>query len=705
VQYDDFDVTIDAVEGRSYRISVLQSPAGEAQETIDFPFDTVALQLHLIQLENALLKSSGRRRRVPSKEEVAVLTFGKSLFSFLMSGAIGQRFAVSYDRAQQAGKGLRIKLRIQDPVLAALPWEFLYDQRADHYLALSQRTPLLRYLELPLALRPLRIRPPLRILAMIANPSDQPALDVAVEKERIEQAVAGLQEEGLVELTWLPGQSWRDLQRAMRRQQWHIFHFIGHGGFNKLENEGYLLFADWQGRSQRMSATSLRRLLSDHSALRVVLLNSCEGAQSGDDIFSSTAAALVRGGTPCVVAMQYEITDTAAIEFSRTFYEALADGLPLETVISEARKSITFSKPDSLEWGTPVIFTHAPDGILFDLTEVTTDTSVSRAEGAKSDLPQPEPSRPRPRAKLPWRLNTRGLPLIDAWEQLQGIEELPPRILWVKDQKEMALVPAGPFIMGTTEAETEKLKGWIRDDYLAAEVPQRQVTLPDYYMDVTPVTHEEYARFIADNPEQPVPTGTQPLSLPHAWDEKQRQPPDAVRHHPVVLVDWHSAVAYARWAGKALPSEEQWEKGARGSDGRIYPWGDQWDRQRCNSAERHFDGEFENIDAWSDWWKPIQDAKEAPGLFTSPVGIYAAGASPYGLLDMVGNVWEWCDAWFDAYPGSQVQHKDFGRQCRVMRGGSWFYVRYYLRCSYRYGKLPRSRHFFNVGFRCTSTLY
>ena len=702
MQYDNFDVTIDAVEGRSYRISVLQSPAGEAQELVSFPFDTINLQLHLAHLEKALLKSSGRRRRIPSKEEQAVLTFGKALFDFLMAGEIGQRFAVSYDRAQQAGKGLRIKLRIQDPVLAALPWEFLYDQRVDRYLALSQRTPLLRYLELPLALRPLQIQPPLRILAMIANPNDQQLLDVAVEKERIEQAVAGLQEEGLVELTWLPGQSWRDLQKAMRQPKWHIFHFIGHGGFNKLDNEGYLLFADRQGRSQPMPATNLKRLLSDHNTLRMVLLNSCEGAQSGDDIFSSTAAALVQGGIPCVVAMQYEITDIAAIEFSRMFYEALADGLPLETVISEARKSITFSKPNSLEWGTPVIFTHAPDGILFNLTEVTTANAAARAEGIKAALASPQLSRPRPRVKLPWQLNTRGLPLIETWEQLQGIEELPPRILWVKDQKEMALVAAGPFMMGTTEAQTQQLKGWLKEDYLAAEMPQRQVTLPDYYMDVTPVTHEEYARFLADNPQQAVPTGELPLSQPHAWDEKQRQPPDAVRHHPVVLVDWHSAVAYARWAGKALPSEEQWEKGARGSDGRIYPWGDQWDRQRCNSAERHHGGEFENVAAWWDWWKPIRDAKETPGLFSSPVGIYAAGASPYGLLDMAGNVWEWCDAWFEAYPGSQAQHEDFGRQYRVVRGGSWRNDRINLRCAYRVRYQPQSRDS-NVGFRCAST--
>ncbi len=211
MQYEDFDISIEPLAGRTYRVAVLQSPAGEAQESVEFPFDTLALQLHLTKLENALLKSSSGRRLTLSSEEKDVLSFGKALFGFLMHGEVGRRYAVSYDRCHQAGRGLRLKLRIQDPTIAALPWEFLYD---NHYLALSQRTPLLRYLELPRPLVPLPVRPPLRMLGMVANPRNQPPLDVAVEKERINQATAELQAEGLLELTWLEGQGWRDLQRG-----------------------------------------------------------------------------------------------------------------------------------------------------------------------------------------------------------------------------------------------------------------------------------------------------------------------------------------------------------------------------------------------------------------------------------------------------------------------------------------------------------
>lgn len=682
MQYRDFDLSLTATADGSYRITALSSPAGEAQETVPFPFDALALQLQLARLENALLKSSRRSRRIPSAEERQVQAFGQALFNFLLHGEVGRRYEASNALCRQMGDGLRLKLRLEAPELAALPWEFLYDGRFDEYLALSPRTPVVRYLPLPRAAAPLDTPPPLRLLGMVANPVNLSQLNVAVEKERVEQALKDLTAAGLVELTWLKGEGWRDLQRAMR-QPWHLFHFIGHGGFDAATDEGYLAFSDGRGEAERIRASRLAQLL-DQDSLRVVVLNACDGAQSGADVFSSTAATLVRRGVPCVVAMQYAITDRAAVEFAHTFYEALAEGLPTETIVSEARKSIALSRDGSLEWGTPVVFTHAPDGVLFNLTDA------------------PAAPAPRPSPRLPWRLNARGLPLIEAWEQLQGVEKLPERIVWVKDQKEMALIPAGPFTMGASEEEARQLKGWWKQEAILAETPARPVTLPAYYMDVTPVTHAEYARFLGDRPEQPVPQGTYPLSQPHTWDSALRQPPDAVRQHPVVLVDWASAAAYAAWAGKALPTEEQWEKGARGSDGRLYPWGNTWDRTRLNSAEGHRGHDFDNVQQWWDWWKPIRDAKATPGLFTTPVGAYPAGASPYGLLDMAGNVWEWCDAWYAAYPGSQAQHPDFGQQYRVVRGGAWGSDRSIARCACRSRYAPHDWDN-NVGFRCAST--
>ena len=376
MEYEDFDLQIEHLGGQDYRVSVLRSPGGEAAAVMQFPYGELALKNRLLTLENALLKASGRRRRAPSPEEQEVQDFGRTLYEALLTGDVRSRFDVSWDRVRRQGKGLRIKLRFQKPTLAALPWEFLYNAGLGEYLALSKHTPLVRYLELPQPLPSLAVTPPLRILGMIANPTDLEELDVAVEKQRMEQALGDLIQEGLVELTWLSGQSWRALQRTMRRGPWHIFHFIGHGGFDEVKDEGFLVFADREGKSQPISAASLARLIADHASLRLVLLNSCDGGQSGADVFSSTASILVRRGTPSVLAMQYQITDRAAIEFSQTFYEAIVDGLPIESAVTDARVAISVGIANSLEWGTPVLFSHAPDGVLFSLADRPRPTPV-----------------------------------------------------------------------------------------------------------------------------------------------------------------------------------------------------------------------------------------------------------------------------------------------------------------------------------------
>ncbi|MCB2222741.1 MAG: formylglycine-generating enzyme family protein [Actinobacteria bacterium] len=300
-----------------------------------------------------------------------------------------------------------------------------------------------------------------------------------------------------------------------------------------------------------------------------------------------------------------------------------------------------------------------------------------------------------------WQVSDRGLPLIESWEQLQGAAELPPRIVWAEDRREMALIPAGAFIMGTTEADARQMV----DEYewslpwAMAETPQRQETLPDFYLDVVPVTHDEYVRFLAANPDHPVPVVDEPGAEPYNWDEQSRRPPETLLDHPVVLVSWDDAHAYSRWVGKALPSEEQWEKGARGEDGRRYPWGDAWDQERLNCAERLTTSEMLKVSQWQEWWAENDTLLQS--VRTTAVGEFPAGASPHGLLDMAGNVWEWCDSWYDAYPGSQAEHENFGRRFKVMRGGSWMGTRRNVRCAFRL-RNPRETQLNNLGFRCAS---
>jgi formylglycine-generating enzyme required for sulfatase activity len=193
-------------------------------------------------------------------------------------------------------------------------------------------------------------------------------------------------------------------------------------------------------------------------------------------------------------------------------------------------------------------------------------------------------------------------------------------------------IPAGEFVMGDE---------------------RRRVRTGAFHIARYPVTNLQYWRFVANTGHDP-PThwtgGTYPV-------EKAL--------HPVVYVSWHDAVAYAEWAGKRLPTEEEWEKTARGTDGREHPWGD-WEEGRCN-------------------------AREAGIGDTTPVGQYSPGGdSPYGCADMAGNVWEWTASPWE--PGSAR---------RVLRGGSWSRYRGYARCTYRFRFSP-NYSYDDVGFRCVS---
>jgi len=177
-------------------------------------------------------------------------------------------------------------------------------------------------------------------------------------------------------------------------------------------------------------------------------------------------------------------------------------------------------------------------------------------------------------------------------------------------EPEMVLIPDGEFLMGSDPSVDKDA----RDD----EQPQHTLYLPDYYLAKTPVTNAQYAAFVQVTYRQP-----------GGW--KGGKPPSGKEDHPVVNVSWHDAVAYCNWLAEVtgkpyrLPSEAEWEKGARGTDGRIYPWGNRWDAKRCNTGESGKEG-------------------------TTPVGAYPEGASPYGLLDMAGNVWEWTRSVYKSYP-------------------------------------------------------
>jgi hypothetical protein len=361
--YLDLDLLIEpAAEG--YRVRVLSSPAGQATHTFTLPFSE-------LEIENFLLRIGRPRsgiRRLESPQMYAAQQFGSQLFETLLGGDVRLCLNSSLNEARDENKGLRLRLRLTDvPELADLPWEFLYNASMDRFLVLSAETPVVRSLDILRDTRPLLVQPPLRILVMIASPSDYEQLDVEREWTNLTTALADLRQNGMVDLERTDDATLSSLQRSLRRGEFHIFHFIGHGGFDERTQDGVLLLEDERGNGRPTSSQYLGTLLHDHRSLSLAVLNACEGARaSRSDPFGGTAQNLIRQGLPAVLAMQFEITDSAALVLAREFYSSIADGYPVDAALAEARKAI-FARGNDIEWGTPVLYMRAPDGRIFDI--------------------------------------------------------------------------------------------------------------------------------------------------------------------------------------------------------------------------------------------------------------------------------------------------------------------------------------------------
>ena len=223
-----------------------------------------------------------------------------------------------------------------------------------------------------------------------------------------------------------------------------------------------------------------------------------------------------------------------------------------------------------------------------------------------------------------------------------GPENLPEPKSQVKDETTpdgMILIPGGEFTMGSNVGEKD-------------ERPERKVEVPSFYIDRYEVTNADYARFDSNHTFEP-----------------------GKEMNAVSDVTWEDADAYAKWAGKRLPTEQEWEKAARGTDGRVFPWGN------------HF----------------------VPGIVLNHdrgrVDAVPNGASPYRVEQMAGNVWEWTADWYQPYPGNEIPSEAYGEKFKVIRGGADFNEVSRYRCSCRYYVDPKTKiHGYTIGFRCVKDL-
>jgi ligand-binding sensor domain-containing protein len=388
IGYLDFDLRIERA-GAGHRALVVNSPAGQAVSEFALPFSD-------LELENFILRMSrpGRKtRRVGTPEFEAARSFGGRLFEALFAGEVRGCLRSSLDAAEREGRGLRIRLRLADaPELADVPWEYLYSPALNRFFALSNATPLVRYLDFPGRIAPLPVKPPLRLLAVIASPRDYPSLDADEEWKRLRSALSELEDAGLLALERLEPPTLSALQRRLRAGPCHILHFIGHGAFDDAAQDGLLVLEDEDGGGRIVSGQDLGVLLHDHHPMRLVVLNSCEGARtSRTDPFAGTAQSLVQQGMPAVLAMQFEISDAAAVVLSHEFYAALAAGYPVDASLAEARKAV-FTNASGAEWGTPVLYLRSTDGRLFGLAPLPSPAPV--APSATTDVIVPAKDAP-----------------------------------------------------------------------------------------------------------------------------------------------------------------------------------------------------------------------------------------------------------------------------------------------------------------------
>ena len=307
--------------------------------------------------------------------EAALNGVGGDMFKALFADSIGVLYQQALGQVNvRPDEGVRIRLRIEPPQIAALPWELLYDADRNCFLATSKKTPLLRYMDLHRPVRELQTALPLKIL--IAIPGDS-GLDVQQEKKKVLEALASLQ--GAIEVDVLEGSVTSEgISRALVMKQFHVLHFIGHGAFR--DDKGCLTLNDAQnGHDDLVSAREFAYHFQDYPSMKLIVLNSCSGAKSAKGALTGVAQELVRIGIPAVVAMREIVTDEAAKLFAANFYFQLCFGDDrgrVDIAVSHARNRLIAELADSEEFSNPILFMRSPTGIIFDLGEGAPVTSL-----------------------------------------------------------------------------------------------------------------------------------------------------------------------------------------------------------------------------------------------------------------------------------------------------------------------------------------
>jgi peptidoglycan hydrolase-like protein with peptidoglycan-binding domain len=397
--YEDFRVTFTPRADDDYDVRAVDASGHLATGTFSVPLSADDLERTVLRLaEHGMTRRAtpvpSAVRDIDGDDDRPMLDaerLGGTLAAALLAGDVGDAYRTAMQRAENHGHGTRLSLSLADaPALLSVPWEFLYDR--PRFLASQRRTPIVRLLETGQMGPAPVIDGAVRILGIVASPHDLAPLDVAGEQRRINDALASVVATGQVQLDWLEPATTRSLRHALRDGNYHVVHYVGHSDFT-VDGQGVIYLEDTDdGSAVAVDETLFANLLSDQNALRLVVLNSCEGARTTlTDPYAGVATTLVQLGVPAVVAMQFEISDRAAIVFAEELYANLiARRDPIDAAVAEARKAV-YSDVDRVEWATPVLFVRDPDLLLFRFGTHAPEALEALEELANMPLPPPPP--------------------------------------------------------------------------------------------------------------------------------------------------------------------------------------------------------------------------------------------------------------------------------------------------------------------------
>ena len=410
MKYGDFVINIESKRDDDCYVINIKSPEGEGdasftlRHSIDEMLNMFQSVGHTVRGAAAGEDSIVRDAKFVEVKPSASMNVGRDLFKDLFVGTTRSLFDRSLAVSKERGEGLRIKLQIDpaDPELAklaSLPWESMVGETKDVY-SLQKETPFVRYLNVQRPHEVSTFVPPLKILVVIANPKGTAPLDLAHERSLMEKSLGEYPE---IEVKFLESPTVSQLNDELSKD-YHVLHYMGHGDFDEKSGMGVLLMSDSEGRAAPLDGERLGVFLR-RTGIRLVFLNACNTAKAagdgGKDPFGGVATSLVGAGVPAVVAMQFPISDKAAIAFSRQFYIEIVRGRPVDAAVATSRMEVFAEDASNLEWATPVLFMRAPDGMLFkpEKREKSEESEISE----KSEEQEPRHKSGQDK-KFDWRI-------------------------------------------------------------------------------------------------------------------------------------------------------------------------------------------------------------------------------------------------------------------------------------------------------------